>query len=118
MTKNYWTAQKVFDRVVTHLLQQRATSKIIRNGREICAYRGKEGRKCAFGCLIKKDEYRRSMEGKLPETIIQNYGLIRFSPFKELIIELQTVHDAQPIDDWRKTLKQVCNKFNLTWNNN
>lgn len=60
--------QDIFNKVVTHLLTQNEMSVAYRasgdpNIKGMCAYRGKDGLKCAVGCLIEDDEYLPIMEG-------------------------------------------------------
>ena len=55
--------QEMYDVVCAHLAQQRCRS--LRQGDEYCAYRGKNGRMCAVGCLIPDDLYDPSIEGEV-----------------------------------------------------
>ena len=55
--------QKTFNTVVYCLLKQNKCSKITRYGDTICAYRGRQGLKCAVGCTIPDKLYLKEMEG-------------------------------------------------------
>ena len=85
------TKQEVYDTVCAHLAQQKTRSHLDGQG---CAYRGREGRKCAVGCLISDDEYSPDMECKIVGTL-SCYGELpdRLRPFVHLLRELQKAHD-------------------------
>jgi hypothetical protein len=83
-------AQEIFDTVAKHLAAQGRRS-VTRDG-ESCLYRGPRGRMCAVGKLIRKNEYKRSMEGTgvfflggdLPRRLREHV---------ELLDDLQSAHD-------------------------
>lgn len=52
--------QAVFEKVVTHLYNQKSQA---RNSKQGCAYRGTRGKTCAVGCLIKDEYYDKAQEG-------------------------------------------------------
>lgn len=52
-------AQEIFDKVAEHLATQKRPS--LRSSG--CAYRGDEGRKCAFGIFIPDADYTKDFEG-------------------------------------------------------
>ncbi len=54
-----YECQAVFDKVVKHLLTQKRRSE----GKQGCAYRGKDGDMCAVGCLISDKAYDPEIEG-------------------------------------------------------
>ena len=108
------TAQIVFNTVRDHLLRQ-GVRAVMRNG--YCAYRGDNGTKCALGCLIADSEYSPSMEGKNAAWVIDPDGeggpLCQYTPFVDLLLALQHVHDSIEPEDWPDELAGVAAKFNL-----
>lgn len=54
------TAQQVFDQAALHLLTQNRKSKEDTK----CAYRTKEGLRCAAGCFISEEEYENGGMGE------------------------------------------------------
>lgn len=68
------TNQEAFNIIVRHMRQQgkRSMSSDIPG---MCAYRGKDGTKCAVGALIPDEEYHPDMEGESVEWIGQAYQL-------------------------------------------
>lgn len=103
--------QAVFDQVSTHLLTQNKQAVSARAASGACRYRGPKGLKCAVGCLIADDEYKRSFEGmswaglasehKVPDAHIP------------LLSALQSVHDDLSPPEWREGLRTVAEKFKL-----
>lgn len=55
------TLQEIFDTVVAHLRKQGRKSTTLVN--QHCVYRAPNGDKCAIGCLIRDEDYDRSIEG-------------------------------------------------------
>src|SRR4051812_610560 len=101
------TDQEIFDKVATHLLTQNAKSLLLEPGQPIsCLYRGREGKKCAIGCLIPDELYTPYIEGKriftLPMEIrkVLEEGATSTSSRIELLGELQDVHDAWNVVEW------------------
>lgn len=104
------TSQEVYDKVSAHLLQQKSQSR----NREGCAYRGAGGRMCAVGCLIPDELYKRSFEGKSVNSddvwaVMQAQGI----RCKELLSDLQDMHDYTPPSDWPEELKLIAKQYNL-----
>ena len=82
------TAQEVFDQMATHLLTQNEKSAGY-------LFRYRLGRlKCAAGCLISDDEYKKSWEGRDWDTLVN----LNEAPkaHTDLILELQRIHDGPP----------------------
>lgn len=100
------TAQQVFDQVATHLLSQKEKSI----DDSICLYRYGQ-LKCAAGCLIDDDEYDPKMEKASWMSLVVEDRV----PHKHsrLIIDLQMLHDAALIEDWKEELIKVANKHRL-----
>lgn len=107
------TKQACFDKVATHLLTQREKSSIGTN----CVYRGKDGLKCAIGCLIPDERYLPTMEKKTVETLLYDFPTLREVPEingnDELLQRLQSCHDAHDVDNWRAQLRLIAEAFNL-----
>ena len=113
--------QEVFDFVVAHLLTQGCKSRAGRGGfRRLseggCAYRGESPdgapAQCAAGCLIPEEEYHHSFEGR-PVTHLPYFHGWRA---RDLVTQLQGVHDSTPVQDWPATLRSVARKFCLHYN--
>ncbi len=63
-----------------------------------CAYRGQNGRKCAFGLLIPDDCYAKTMEGKHAGAVIENFKLQAVVPEgldKSNLLDIQSIHDSE-----------------------
>lgn len=114
------TAQEVFVQVSIHLLTQNKNCGITLDqsfvGEKpdlICKYR--QGTlKCAAGCLISDEEYKPDMESKIWYRIIAS-GLAPIT-HKELISELQLVHDNYKPKEWFEQLQRVASLFYLNLN--
>ncbi len=98
------TAQEVFDKVVEHLLTQNARSCA---ADQTCAYRGERGLMCAAGCLIPDDQYDESMEG------IDWLKLDLSDAHRDLIDNLQSVHDGIEVAYWKEHLRDVARDHKL-----
>ena len=110
------TAQEVFDQVAKHLLAQMQVSKK-EDSRNLCAYRGAGGLKCAAGCLIADDEYSESMD--IPHSFSWDEMIaeeIAPSTHADLISELQQIHDNHPPDSWKNHLKLFARVRGLAFN--
>ncbi len=111
---NDMTPQEIFDKVVNHLRAQGAKSEMDSpvDG-PICAYRGEGGLMCAVGCLIPDSDYRSGMEN----ISAQHLALFRaWSPSdRDLLRDLQHVHDSSSVCDWEEELDRVAALNNLTY---
>lgn len=94
--------REIFDRVKTHLLQQNEKSYDEFNG---CLYRGKNGLKCAVGCLIEDDEYDDAMEQNTVDelfryrTSFKNFD-VNNERHIDILSTLQDIHDSCDVDCW------------------
>ncbi len=120
------TKQQIFDTVATHLLKQK---KVAKNKGGCCAYRGKNGTKCAAGCLIPNELYAREFEGRAIFAIFdETYDSMYSRSVQEkgsalrklwgtknraLISSLQAVHDGSDVDGWPMRLKTIARDFKL-----
>ena len=104
------TDKELFEKVKNHLLTQNAKSMYIPNseiGTQACAYRGKEGKKCAAGCLILDKFYTPELEGLgashslVTEALIQS----RILPNQIVLVDrLENIHDYSEPEDWEEKL--------------
>ena len=115
----YLSNQQIFDTVTEHLLKQARQAKESRNMGCALYYAG--DLRCAIGCLIPVDLYRKEMEA---ETVA---GLDDVSPgiWKQLRIDymdsypilmaLQSIHDQLPVWLWPEELEQLAKEHGLEW---
>ena len=108
------TAQEIFDTVAVKLREQGGPSLSHRGG---CAYRGRDGRRCAVGWLISDDEYSPDMEAREASILILPK---RLHEHELLLLSLQNVHDAHEVevvnwfDDVAVSLRDLANEFELS----
>jgi hypothetical protein len=119
MPKPLYTDQEIFLKVANHLLSMKYQSK--QDGGGGCAYRGKDGARCAAGVLIPDKYYHAELEGRIARSI--GYFLSRFTQNQvDLICALQAFHDNA--DNWTikkkglkisgiKALKKIGSEFNI-----
>ena len=112
--------QVIFERVARHLFQQ---GQCAMQERDMCAYRGDGGTRCAVGALIADEEYQPEMEGRDLHMLLGAEGLMRWPtlgrlvPFAHLLEHLQTAHDK--ITNWvsseamRRALRGVAGQHGL-----
>jgi hypothetical protein len=110
------TEQEIFNHVAEHLLTQRVQSAVIEEekGEEpICLYRAGD-LACAVGCLIPDSLYFRGMEGNGISNLIASYSFFKYlQPHKNLLAELQRLHDVRPPHSWSEALKEIAEKYML-----
>ena len=119
---SYKSLQAIFDRVAVHLLKQKQKSMTLGApdgiADPICAYRGEDGLKCALGVLIPDSKYRVSFEGvsldygQINSSLARAAG-IRTDAQAALAIDLQTIHDEEPVRKWSGSLREVAERYNL-----
>jgi len=107
--------QEVFNRVVVHLLKQGKQAILPDSTAPVlmCAYRGKDGLKCAVGCLIPDEEYMPSFEGCSLERV-RSLSRTLQSMNGKLLKHLQYVHDSVKPGYWYEELKEAAECFQLT----
>ena len=104
------TDQEAFETMVRHLRKQGRTSV---NARGACAYRGPKGLRCAVGCLIPDDQYKRSFEGETAECIAKKVpALSDIEP--GILSEMQSIHDDCDVSQWEEGFKGVARYCKLT----
>lgn len=112
------TKQETFDLIAAHLLAQNAKSAPHPESLS-CFYRGPEGRKCAAGAAILDEHYDPTFENQTISSKAVREALIKSGVALEsmpLVGQLQTMHDAHPVKDWRYLLLRIAKKHNLAWN--
>jgi hypothetical protein len=104
------TKQQLFDTVATHLLTQRRRS----TRKSFCAYRGRDGLRCAIGCLIPDERYTPNLEGKSAEQadVRRAAGLRRGQG--TLATDLQNLHDTLPVNQWHTKLYDIAHNHGLS----
>lgn len=111
------SAQEVFDYIANHLLKQAKVS--VYGG--LCRYVGKEGLRCAAGCLFTEEQYRYScinypdgVEGRSWYKLVED----RVVPGThcDLITSLQTIHDSYQPRWWKQNLSHLAKANGLSWN--
>ncbi|WP_454735388.1 hypothetical protein [Cupriavidus necator] len=116
-------AQQIFDKVATHLLTQK--TQAIEG--PSCRYRTATGLTCAVGCLIPDQAYDPEMEGGSVYNLIARAEQGDFSEatrefvgeieaHKELLADLQSLHDSESPAYWAKGLAYIAESHELTFN--
>jgi hypothetical protein len=105
--------QSVYNQVRRHLLTQNARAS--QNGSVSCHYRTKTGLKCAVGCLIPDEDYTPALEGRSVQSaeVRAVLGIPKYSPYTEMLADLQFVHDVKPIEEWDAALQRVARQHDL-----
>lgn len=97
-------------RVAEYLLAQGRRST---DGRGACQYRGRDGTKCAVGCLIADEHYSPEFEnrtiGDSSVRLALRASIGRALSAKEwrLLHKLQCMHDIYPPHDWPECLAEL-----------
>lgn len=118
--------QEVFDKIVTHLRNQNCKS--VGPSFTICRYRGLGNRKCAVGIMIDDSEYESWMDntngsnggGNISQLLgslqTRNEALFtRLQPHRQLLIQMQLVHDTFETNQWENQIMVVAKDFNLIY---
>lgn len=121
-------ALEVFNKVKGHLLTQNKRSTSPMNDR-YCAYRGKDGRKCAIGIFIPDDKYTEQFEniglnlniefdtesrkGELIRVLGAEIGFEETDKcFIRYLASLQRLHDEINVGRWEYELENMKDKLN------
>ncbi len=121
------TPQEALNQVYKAMIEQGGPSYICddRTTDKKCQYRGDEGRKCAFGCLINDEDYSPSLEGQSVWSLTTQEYKVRFEHEKtyELCRSMQYAHDGYFTDgqlsgdSWSdyiiRSFTYIANKFGL-----
>ncbi|RWN60192.1 hypothetical protein [Mesorhizobium sp.] len=110
--------QELFDTIYLGL-QAQGWQRSFNAQRDLCMYRGPEGRKCAIGQAIPDDEYDRAMDDEDDDVGVFNYDdFHRRDMFlnltKDQFSELQYAHDNndEP-DEMRAAFEDIAGKYGL-----
>ena len=104
--------QTAYNTAKAHLLAQ---GKKAVDDDGCCAYRTRDGLKCAIGCLIPDAEYLPAMENKTIKSF-PNFGLEVSSLAglpSQFLDELQMVHDNGVVAHWPERLTRLALRYNL-----
>lgn len=107
--------QKVFNQVVIHLITQNERAFGPRGN---CVYRGKDGLRCAIGCLIPDDKYNEDMEGtplSKKQSVQDAISLKMSSLHLQLLVSLQFIHDHTTPHHWETELKAIAKQNKLSF---
>ena|SRR5271166_1739270 len=112
--KKLVSVQEVFDKVAAHLLTQKQKSTFPKSG--TCAYRGRDGLKCAIGVLINDAVYDASIErfDVMRPEIIKALALSGVNVDVQMLADLQLTHDTYDVCDWRGALRGIAVKHGLS----
>lgn len=129
------TDREIFERVRAHLLKQgrKAESTVTDCDGGLtneCRYRGDAGRMCAVGCLVSDEAYRAAMEGSVVRQLelrngmwsavgrdddlanaLNDSGIPARASTKQLLVELQSLHDARSVSVWGEELDSMASEF-------
>lgn len=101
------SAQELYNKVKTHLLTQNEKSVDCEGH---CAYRNERGLKCAAGILI--EDYNPSYEGcQVTQLSASTFGISE--DLKQMLRELQKIHDDIDVWEWANALKALAEEHGL-----
>lgn len=105
---------KIFNIVKDHLLKQGVRSMLPMG--DDCAYRGKDGLKCAVGALIKDEHYHEGLEGAAAVSPMVQVAVEKSLDLKltagdaNMLMALQWIHDSVDLSDWTNRLALFPNR--------
>ena len=112
------TKLEILEKVSAHLLAQNAKSMF---SHKVCAYRGKDGLKCAIGCLIPDDLYNSYFEGNGVGIVGGIIYALRFAGIDceevgmlTFLRALQSIHDTTPPEMWELQLRAMRERMTST----
>ncbi len=115
------SAQELFNKIVVHLrVQGRKSQRYDTIGADgfQCAYKSKNGDKCAIGRLIPDEDYDSKMEGRSIHQLmdLDPFNLIfkNLLPHQDLLNELQIIHDKEDVFFWENAFTKIARIFNLS----
>ncbi len=90
---NSMTPMEILDFVENAIVEQgRASVYDCPNGKIECAYRGKDGAKCAMGVVLDDADYTPAFEGMLAWAVTDRLGIVDTRK-RNLLSRLQSAHD-------------------------
>jgi hypothetical protein len=114
------TIQDLFNHVAKHLLKQDAQScKVVSGSDNACVYFGRNGMRCAIGCLIEPEQYYENLEFEgihsIPIRQAIQYSIGRKITDEEtsLLRLLRICHDKNSPDIWYSVLSDIAINNNL-----
>lgn len=91
---NGWTKTKILNHIINNFKGKSLKTGEDGRNQSVCAYRGKEGRKCAAGLFIPDKKYHSSMEEKSIHYVATTFGLKDIMPLTLKGMDgLQSRHD-------------------------
>ncbi|MGO4302226.1 hypothetical protein [Cupriavidus sp. RAF12] len=118
-----FTAQSLFDTIATHLLTQ--GKKALTYDGTVCRYRGTAGTSCAVGCVIPNKFYTEDIEGESVTSMLKHAMASTYSaplnafllndlgPHRDLLRDLQYLHDEHAVESWEFELQSMARRLNL-----
>ncbi len=107
--------QRIYDQVKEHLLKQGEWCQL----EGACVYRGKDGLKCAIGCLITDEHYSPGLEGmgverpKVLEALAKSISVSVHELDAIFLERLQVIHDTAYIETWAEKLEDLAKRYRL-----
>lgn len=133
LTEQQHALQRVFNRIVNHLAQQKSKAVDPSDGKT-CLYRAPGGKMCAVGCLISDDLYWERLEGatvrtdSLRKVVIDSLDDWTSPPADEdgypiwqpehtrlfnFLAAAQYIHDDLPVSQWRTHFEILARSHGL-----
>ncbi len=112
--------QEVFDYVVAALRKQGRKSLVFDSAtkKELCSYRGEEGKKCAAGHLIPDEDYNPTWENIAVRIGVDN-PVVHYFASKgydiKLISKLQYCHDNRVVHNWEEEFCFIADEMGLKY---
>ncbi len=113
------TLQQIFDKGAEHLLKQRKKS-LSSGDVKRCMYRSPDNLMCAAGPFISNDAYKPELEGnaidryEVTEALLKSGFPVNNSSAMQLLSSLQLCHDSFDVNSWKRRLKVISWRFNLS----
>lgn len=107
--------QEIFNKVSNHLITQNSQARDEKNN---CRYRADDGKMCAAGCLIPDEDYKpywevTSVHNSNSNSISMYFKSKYTTEEVELISRLQTIHDWEPVTNWKYMLIHTGKEYKL-----
>lgn len=116
MTTETDRLQALFDKALTGIRQQGGFAV---NGTLGCAYRTRDGRKCAVGHLIPDEIYKPDMEGHGADVVWERVSPGATNKELCLVTKLQGAHDTSEfcgnMDSFESEMACIADSFGLTY---
>lgn len=119
MATAFLTCQQIFATVRTHLLAQQAMSE---DDGGSCRLRGRDGRRCAIGALIRDEHYWPGLEefgigyylAGQDAPLLRALAMSAVDAYQPRVIallqDLEDVHDAGDVAHWPEQLDEVARR--------